>query len=1398
MNFSRDLVANNVPPSNINPSDSESGDKQVNSIVLTTLCPIQTEGIRIPDFSTVATTTKKTLINQSLQIPSNAQQNTPDILFLYLPHNKRYAIYIFVKWPQESIFNYTFWKVVDADQKVADVYSRSRFVSGAFSVVANTVTGTDLTIRGDINAVQFQDLPEISTLNHATITSYKRNDKDVISSRKISDGVIAIAHPDDDTTLKPTLTHSVYNSDSAILVKQIVQFSGGLSQEFELPIIGIGALELSVQTIIQCLFVDNVNNDNKVEINLELMGDEFDDATNTVSEVLLDRACIGCTETMALGEEACVCPTGGFTWVPTTVLSIYTGSAIPAKRIKVRVNGFIGSTSWTEGEFVVMVKYLENYWTGYSRPGTLISVSGVAPNTQLELGGATNWEVVPDKTLQKDIPITTSSKGDPSDLLVLKYLMAAGFPDPRIKFLYTLKEYDALWSAGLFNEVARRHNLDKYAMSLPGILKQGWHMFRPLIRAGVPALASMINPSLAAPAAFLARAMTEKTAAGSYSQPRATYVPSAQEFHDPGLEGYTSAGTFEPEQMKKKTRRYNAYYSSGTFQKSQEEVKKTIELRPKQTTKRKIGRVYTPPNPNNVFEKMKPVVMDFRKRASGQLGAQAPKRRMLLRANYSLQQNINEKGPESITPSDGTAIVSIVSKSGEKIDLQLPSIYEKHKVKFMDYYVGSIDNIAEDFACFSKLANKWNKCVIAPLFVRDFTYSNVGRTTAGLINSIKEFLKDSWNDVRKMYRARANKMSVLECLKPYKLPGFEKVFQRYLQLKKKGDIAVTKHRGTWFGPRMISDVLSLFNDIRGVTVVGSSFFVEDSDLEFEFCLLLRYLKFMPLNEPFLLSDVAIDHVKASEDSDSETEYSCAGSFTVATTVIGYDDPVLFDADQYVDISGFALTKIKDPDIAAKLNNWLRGDLRQQSYGISAFPAVSSGVAARTVLIWSMDPVSAGRPLSYTKITAALNDEVFSFYISSSCIGDVTRVDTQEFLTSIAHGLYWASVPDDSFLTIPVKGKFYGTSAGLAAYMAGIGAPRGGLFSAGVSAEGLLLPVTEVEAKKLLSETDQIGLTICTENTAKIAEDTSALFLGDWNEGSKMMLSRQRKKGKGTIVRERADMIAAPVKQPIFHVNKFGPAVAACFAMAVSLPLTSEVRSTDKATYEASLSKLAQVRTMHTTPIQIFGEGKSRGTKIQKFKPTDPDITLEELVDDEKYGQEAKLLLSMPAGDEKNRRMTQLSKSYYGIIVKKGATEGKKLGQALGKLKKQYKAGAFEVYKKFGFKFDPKDLQSLQTMVDTNQRPDTATIQRLMQLRDKLTEFRNKRDIQEDLSRDLSTIYSTTQVVMKPRAAQVRKQVVKLKQPKMKEKEEKQVYEFEEEGEEEEGELSELMAQISGL
>lgn len=466
----------------------------------------------IPDYNMTTAHPKAVTMNVDLVVAGSGR-----FMIVYLPHSDLYPAILFI-W-SNALNRFVYSGPLNYDQDLGESYTLGRFVSGLLEVKSNTLTGSLFTVSGNISAASFQEMPDLALLTFNKVTSYKRNNVDVVSQVSVVKGVTALAIPDGDENYIPFRTKNTYATDAFIEI-----FSRCVYQDqAQVPFV-VGPTTYPAAGVYEIV--------NATVANGSLPPNSF--GPNIYVEFTAQVATTGGagnTNSIVLTMEVTSTSISGVDWITTTAILIDDTTTVrtdttdiiinqitlkvpydnvaPIERVRVYAT-VVGPTAnlWNLRRMILTMKLPTYYSQGANGPGTIIAVEAVSPGQQISVSGVGNYEVVPNAQLSKDIPTSNFSPFNPLEMqLVGTYL--SGSSRYGIRFLWEKEIYEAFLLTGKLEEhvdlpsIANASGFTDFLKGLGGIVKIGAPLIGGLLGGpGGMAIGSAISSAIPSSSSF--------------------------------------------------------------------------------------------------------------------------------------------------------------------------------------------------------------------------------------------------------------------------------------------------------------------------------------------------------------------------------------------------------------------------------------------------------------------------------------------------------------------------------------------------------------------------------------------------------------------------------------------------------------------------------------------------------------------------------------------------------------------------------------------------------------------------------------------------------------------------------------------------------------------------------
>lgn len=399
-----------------------------------------------------------TTVNLTMLDPGAAAVPVSGLMILYPNHPTNLVGYNYI-WNSVT-GNYVFDQILTVAQNLSESYDYGRRTSQLLSIICNSIPSGVYALSGTINAVRVDgmlselDLFADRATLYTTLLADTTNLFDKIGNVRVGDGLAVLSLPD--TFINPytrfndTIPTSM-NAWASIEGATIVDSSQDLLYKCELGDSGTG-----MSTSPQWTFDMNVDSTTGfqydvsfgVSINVTAACTYYVTFDLTVYDVFTNLigsvTKTGPTLSYGGGVGGNYSNTFSGFWDP--VADSLSGNDVgPVAAISIVMTIFYSAvptaTGWTSN-MVPMIRVPLGARPGVNQSITLVAYQNLPPQAQLTVGGVTNYELIPNPELRKNLE-TTYGKYDPQELETVKYVMCN-----RRKFelrsVMSLKEYDKL------------------------------------------------------------------------------------------------------------------------------------------------------------------------------------------------------------------------------------------------------------------------------------------------------------------------------------------------------------------------------------------------------------------------------------------------------------------------------------------------------------------------------------------------------------------------------------------------------------------------------------------------------------------------------------------------------------------------------------------------------------------------------------------------------------------------------------------------------------------------------------------------------------------------------------------------------------------------------------------
>jgi hypothetical protein len=436
-----------------------------NNYALTLFRAGEVGGIKVPSYGIESTTTKKILITQDVTVPSTAGGSSPEFLILSFPHNVKNSGKIFIRWVQIGIVDWIFYSDLNYSEDLSSGYSLGRTVSSVLAVSGSTIATGFAPLQGNVDAIVYTALWNLFDTTITSILPQAVNEKNIVANAQLSEGAVGLGFPIYEPELKSTtgtVIEQVYSN-------HILQGTTAIN-----TVAGPGTITITPRSMVYGTFRLEITvrwNVTIVGPTLPVMtvaygGTIFNTVTNTAQQVTRATLSVGNPSSLA-----------GLSVTTYSNVQNQTGAGFPISSFVVNVSG----TSTANVSFDFGVFALEDNNPGYLAPGNAFHIRNPVPNSIMLLGGAINYEVIPNIALSRDIKTSTgNSLLDMKDLKVVKRLLSRQSGPSAVKMVYPRSVYADLCNQGFFENMCHRENLNT-ALNTSG----GWSVLGDVVGAGL-------------------------------------------------------------------------------------------------------------------------------------------------------------------------------------------------------------------------------------------------------------------------------------------------------------------------------------------------------------------------------------------------------------------------------------------------------------------------------------------------------------------------------------------------------------------------------------------------------------------------------------------------------------------------------------------------------------------------------------------------------------------------------------------------------------------------------------------------------------------------------------------------------------------------------------------------
>jgi len=453
----------------------------------------------IPDYNMTTSHPKAVELNVNILVAGSGS-----VLFVYLPHSLYNPIKMFVY--VNSASRYFYVQDLPYDQQIAQNYTFARFVSGGVRLISATVTGTNFNVAGTITAVAVQQLPDVQfTLSYPTLTSYKRNDRDVVAAVPVESGVTVIAQPNGNNDFEVLNTQQTLTQHGMIRAQTyaipptgpptaypgwftalpvvggpatIILFDSANAPGYVAPNLGWGKVTIRAHLALKTTTADNYI------FNLTVLG-------RTVSAV--DWTTV--TVVSSIDQRIVTVPAGGANAIVDLMCEWDLG--VPIDDIALQVtSSTVGALTFANYIINSGIVYeaREYYEDGINQPAYVIGMQQLGVGQTIAISGCGNYEVVPDASLAKDITTNYFGPFEPLEMHLVTHYIANAYRNG-LRFVWACKDYQQ-WCIqnGHLKHTDMQHI--STATGFTDFVMKALRWAKPFVQAGLPLLGSaLLGPS---------------------------------------------------------------------------------------------------------------------------------------------------------------------------------------------------------------------------------------------------------------------------------------------------------------------------------------------------------------------------------------------------------------------------------------------------------------------------------------------------------------------------------------------------------------------------------------------------------------------------------------------------------------------------------------------------------------------------------------------------------------------------------------------------------------------------------------------------------------------------------------------------------------------------------------
>jgi len=516
-----------------------------NKMLLTWIDPFRGAICGIADENVTAAILKSVSVSTVEVVPID----NATVLFVTPFHSPARKVRMYVNDPGGSGFH--FLKTIAETEDLAASFRLQRLISAGLQVRSATIGAGSFALNGAMNAILYQELPDIRALSFENLLSYKRDNSNMVGSVPVEEGVTLIALPDDEHEFIIPETENTYSANDVIFTRedgstfrtpsltpntlQLVFTSEDTGNTGFVPPNGWGHLELNLG-----LTLATVNDPAVLDMNFSVTLQIEYDGANPLTYA---------PSTTFYGETAFVDAEfpASDTKLVTIPLHYHTYSEAPVKAIQVYVDPRIQAGTYSSCTVDSARTWIEAKWYSINRkgvagPGGIVALRGLAADQQISLAGVNNYEVVPTSDLARNVPTSYGMNRNPWEFEMAAAVLASAGAFG-IKFLYTCREYEALRARQFFEGVTLNQRVEMNASSTRSFIGSILRKIKPVARAVLPVLGGAIGEAAGGPAGLI----LGQQLGGAGSQMLSASAPQRRMYASTTSHADSSSGTDDSE-----------------------------------------------------------------------------------------------------------------------------------------------------------------------------------------------------------------------------------------------------------------------------------------------------------------------------------------------------------------------------------------------------------------------------------------------------------------------------------------------------------------------------------------------------------------------------------------------------------------------------------------------------------------------------------------------------------------------------------------------------------------------------------------------------------------------------------------------------------------------------------